>query len=142
MTHAGYAIAGSCHFPPSENNSVLTGRHESEHQTCHGTRRPSRGLLRNATSSWRTTVRRPGDRGGGGAELSPGPPRMPTSPFPPRMPTSRPQSPFIPVTGGCVKQDSYYFCIKTYLKCHEFSTEAASASDPKRPEGNNTTFST
>lgn len=73
MTHAGYAIAGSCHFPPSENNSVLTGRHESEHQTCHGTRRPSRGLLRNATSSWRTTVRRPGDRGGGRSRAVPRP---------------------------------------------------------------------
>lgn len=75
-----------------------------------------------------------------GAELSQGPACMPAGEAGSGE-ESQPQPLFITASSGCVKEDSYYFCIQNYLKCREFSTETASTFDPKHPEKNNTTFS-
>lgn len=65
---------------------------------------------------------KPGGRGGGQR----GPQARPAR----QLRRWEPQAPFILGAGGCVRHGSYYFCIKNYLKCHEFPTEAAGASDP------------
>lgn len=56
----------------------------------------------------------------GKAKLSPGP----------ALHTSCRQCSHSFVPGECVKHDLYYFCIKNYLGCHEFPTEAAGAFGP------------